>query len=528
MNLLKHMRWHGSMTMVMMVAVFGSRARGQQSLPGGQKSAWVFYNAKRMLTYKTLRRGDRIMDFSYAGYRGGGVPIPSPAVRITVHPVQGDNTAAIQEAIDKVSAMPVKNGFRGAVLLAPGNYDCSGTVRITTSGLVLRGSGEGKAGTTLHMTGRPHLCISVRGHASYTEAGPSTTISDGYVPAGSSFFSVRQAGGFSEGDTILISRPVTPSWVAFMGMDRLVRNGKKETWIKGSIDIHRVISRIKGNRISVDVPLSDSYDAKYTGPTGVTVTKIHSSGIITGVGIEDFSIVSAPQSGTINEAHNRAFSIGRGVSDAWARNLHILNTVNSISVTGTRITVRNVHIIHDIPTVGSAKPADLNGSGSQILFDSCRITGDNVFYYASGAKVSGPVVLLHCVFTGKGWIQPHQRWATGILVDNCDVPGGGIDFMNRGEYGSGHGWAVGWSVAWNSSAASLLNQKPPGSENWMIGCTGEKQRKAMPFTKSPLLPDGIYEAPGTRVKPESLYLAQLSERLAKNGSRNTGYKKKLR
>ena len=101
-----------------------------------------------------------------------------------------------------------------------------------------------------------------------------------------------------------------------------------------------------------------------------------------------------------------------GLSDGWARNLDIYNTVNSISVTGRRITIENIAIIHEVPTLGAAKPADLNGSGPQILFDRCNITGDNLFFLATGAKATGPVVLLNCVFRGNGWIQPHQRWAT--------------------------------------------------------------------------------------------------------------------
>ncbi|MBH9818782.1 hypothetical protein FE535_19975, partial [Clostridioides difficile] len=93
--------------------------------------------------------------------------------------------------------------------------------------------------------------------------------------------------------------------------------------------------------------------------------------------------------------------------------------------------------------------------------------------------------LLNCVFKGNGWIQPHQRWATGLLVDNCEVPDGGIDFMNRGSMGSGHGWAIGWAVAWNSTAKSYLNQQPPGAANWVIGSTGEQTKKAMPFSTLP-------------------------------------------
>jgi hypothetical protein len=132
-------------------------------------------------------------------------------------------------------------------------------------------------------------------------------------------------------------------------------------------------------------------------------------------------------------------------------------------------------------------------------------------------------VLLNCVFKGNGWIQPHQRWATGLLVDNCEVPDGGIDFMNRGAYGSGHGWAIGWAVAWNSKAKAFLNQMPPGSANWVIGSTGEHAKKTMPFNTEPFVPEGIYDSPGINVAPQSLYLAQLSERLGKQSLKNIGY-----
>ena len=89
--------------------------------------------------------------------------------------------------------------------------------------------------------------------------------------------------------------------------------------------------------------------------------------------------------------------------------------------------------------------------------------------------------------------------------------------MNRGQMGSGHGWAAGWSVAWNCTAKHFLIQQPPGSMNWSIGCIGELQHRAMPFATEPLLPQGEIESPGTRVEPESLYRAQLKQRLQNAG-----------
>ncbi|HET6994700.1 MAG TPA: hypothetical protein VFI06_06945 [Chitinophagaceae bacterium] len=495
-------------------------------------SQWVYPGAKGKLIYKTLETGDKIMDFSYAGYMGGGVGLPVVPARVTLSPTPGDNSDAIQHAIDEVSTMPLINGFRGTVLLKPGTYDCEKALKINASGVVLRGSGAGSNGTVLNLVGKAHACIEIKGAASSKPVGRSTIISDDYVPAGSFSMDVADASGLAVGDTIRITRPITDAWVQFMGMDKLVRGGQKQTWITGDIPTERIIRRIEKNRITVDVPLNDSYDAKYTVPGGVSVQKISSTGLISQVGIENFRIVSPKQSVTINEGHHRAFTMS-GLSDGWARDLEIFNTVNSISITGKRITVDNVSIVHEVPTIGAAKPADLNGSGQQVLFNRCTITGDNVFFFATGAKVTGPIVLLNCIFRGNGWIQPHQRWATGLLVDGCEVPGGGIDFMNRGVMGSGHGWAIGWAVAWNCKAKSYLNQMPPGSANWVIGSSGQHQRKSVPgsnesgniaYDSLSLLPEGIYDSPGIMVTPSSLYLAQLNERLGKQALVNIGYK----
>ena len=500
------------------------------------QSQWVYPDAKGKLVYKTLERGDRIMDFSHAGYMGGGVSIPTVPVKITISPADGDNSAAIQQAIEEVSKLPLVNGFRGAILLKPGKYDCEKTLAVNASGVVLRGSGSGASGTILNLTGKPHACITIRGAVTSKTTGDSATIADSYVPSGSSSFTLKNASGFEMGDTIRITRPITDDWITFMGMDQLVRGGKKQTWISGDIITERIIRKIEKNNgavssITVDVPLNDSYDTKYIGSPGVSVQKINLTGELSQIGIEDFRIIAPAQSVTIDEGHHRAFTMS-GIRDGWARNIEIFNTVNSVSVTGKRITVDNVTIIHEVPTLGAAKPADLNGSGQQLLFNRCNITGDNLFFFGTGAKVTGPVVVLNCIFRGNGWIQPHQRWATGLLIDRCEVPGGGIDFMNRGVMGSGHGWAIGWAVAWNCKAKSFLNQMPPGSANWVIGSFGDKQRKAIPgsnqggsitYDDSSLLPEGIYDSHGIPVTPSSLYLAQLRERLGEQALVNIGY-----
>ena len=123
-------------------------------------------------------------------------------------------------------------------------------------------------------------------------------------------------------------------------------------------------------------------------------------------------------------------------------------------------------------------------------------------------------VVLNCNFIGKGGIQPHMHWNTGLLVDSCHLKEGRIEFINRGTSGSGHGWAIGWGVAWNCSANSYLIQQPPGAMNWAIGCRGPLHPKCPK--------EGIFSH-NKPVAPASLYLAQLKERLGTAALKNIGY-----
>src|SRR5262249_19735588 len=99
---------------------------------GGAASKWIYVGADGKLAYATMPKGDRILDFSYAGYQGGGVAIPHvPASGAALKPSGGDDTAAIQAAIDAVSKLPPDaNGHRGAVELASGTFTLAGTLTI--------------------------------------------------------------------------------------------------------------------------------------------------------------------------------------------------------------------------------------------------------------------------------------------------------------------------------------------------------------------------------------------------------------
>lgn len=489
-------------------------------------SAWVRSNGKGPLVYKQLSAGDKIPDFSYAGYMGGGVAIPNAPVKKTLVPSGADDTTAIQQSLDEIASMELVNGSRGALLLAPGIFHCKETISLRQSGVVLRGSGS--MSTIIELTGQPHLGMAIRGESNIQTVGSPVPIVDAYVPAGATSFRVKDPGKFAVGDTIQIIRPVTDEWVRFMGMDDMKRNGKKQTWVSGDIRTERVISRISGNTLHMDVPLTDSFDTKYLGSEGTQVIKITHTGLISQVGIENLRLVAPPQKITLGQRAYSAINM-RGAVDSWLRDIEVVDTTNGISIgDGTkRITVENVSVIQNVPIVGGAKPADFAVSGSQVLFNRISGRGDSTFYFATQAKVQGPNVILNCAFRGDGHIQPHQRWATGLLIDSCKIPDGGIDLQNRGEMGSGHGWAIGWSVAWNNEAKSFVIQQPPGSMNWSIGNRGEQKKIPMPTYGSPPqkepLPQGIVDSPGKAVKPGSLYLEQLLGRLGPQALKNIGY-----
>src|SRR5262245_50591613 len=91
------------------------------------KSEWAHLDRSGKLVYKTTERGDRILDFSYAGYMGGGVRIPDVPVKKRLSPSGTDDSAAIQAAVDEISKLPLDGGFRGAVLLGTGTFHVSST-----------------------------------------------------------------------------------------------------------------------------------------------------------------------------------------------------------------------------------------------------------------------------------------------------------------------------------------------------------------------------------------------------------------
>ena len=95
----------------------------------------------------------------------------------------------------------------------------------------------------------------------------------------------------------------------------------------------------------------------------------------------------------------------------------------------------------------------------------------------------------------------------GTLYDNI-VSDGDINVQDRGNYGSGHGWAGVTQILWNCTARRAVVQSPyVDGKNYCIGLHGEKY--AGRFKDRP---DGVWEGQNEAgLEPKSLYIAQLKD-----------------
>ena len=85
------------------------------------------------------------------------------------------------------------------------------------------------------------------------------------------------------------------------------------------------------------------------------------------------------------------------------------------------------------------------------------------------------------------------------------MQGDALNVRDRGNMGTGHGWAGAQMMFWNSSADSIICESPPTARNWAIGSSAYSYSG-----------DCYWYSVGKPVEPRSLYLKQLEERLGRH------------
>jgi hypothetical protein len=491
------------------------------AVTGAEQKPLVYMGSDGKLAYNSDGQGNRIGDFSRCGYMGGGVGIPDLPVAATLSPLQGDadDTVRIQSAIDTLAVRkPDNRGFRGALLLKRGTYRVSGSLKLAASGVVLRGEGQGQGGTILLGTGKlQRTLIVVAGQARIKEViGSRQKIADDYVPWGVRAFELDSTKGFSVGDSVMVFRPSTANWISDLGMDRIVARPETVQWTAGGYDLkfERTVTDIKANWIQLDAPVVNAMEAKYGGGF---VYKVTEEGRLRQVGVENLRLVSEYVKGQENkdEAHAWTGVSLDHVADSWVRNVttvHFSHAVN-LGAMSKFVTVQDCACLKPVSLItgGRRYPYSINGQYGLVQ----RCYSDQARHaQATGAKVCGPNVFLDCLAENThSDTGPHHRWAVGILWDN--LKGGAFNAQDRGNMGSGHGWAGAQQVFWNCETSSICVQQPPTAQNYAIGCTGMVSKGSFGGRKP-----GYYESHDTHVAPRSLYLKQLEDRLGASAVKN--------
>jgi hypothetical protein len=470
------------------------------------ESSWVSLGEEHTLVYQTNERGDRIPDFSHCGYMGGSQSIPDVPIQLVVSPIEGDNTERIQQAIDIVSSMPQnENGIRGAVLLLQGKYPIHKNLRISTSGVVLRGQGMNEHGTLLIATGSGRRTLIEIAGTNDKTLGDTLHIINKYVPVGSNSFRLTPADALKVGDSIEIFRPSTQEWIDRIGMSEFAGGlGGWRGWKPGTRNLTwaRVITSIDNDQITFDAPITTSIDDRF----GDGYIKAYSwPGRIAHVGIENLRCESEYDCANHkDEAHSWFGVTLNNVENAWVRQVtfsHFACSAVFVGETSKWISVQDCLSLEPNSEIGGYRRHSFFTMGQMTLFLRCY-SEQGRHDFSVGHCAAGPNAFVQCEASRPySFSGPIESWASGVLYDNVTIDGNAIRLFNHERKNNGVGWSAANCVLWQCNAAEIQCENPPESQNWVIGCWAE------------FLGDGYWLSSNETIKPQSLYVAQLTDRL---------------
>jgi len=290
------------------------------------QSSIVNFGDNGKLHYVSDINQNRVIDFSYAGYKNSNEKIPFITnIIATLSPVLGDNTASINNAIQAAATvMPNAEGFRGVIKLLAGRYEVKGTIVLNVSGLILRGAGSDSNGTVFVATDDvPHQrTVVVAGGgkvANWKKSGAlQTNIATAFVQVGAMSFNVENALGFAVGDAIVIRHPSTQAWIT------AVDNGgvdNADPWKPGTIDIemYKKITAINNNTITIESPVTNHLNLTLSQSF---IYKVDRSTMKSLIGVEDLRIdIQNWKDELVDENHAWQGLEMNDIENSWAKNV---------------------------------------------------------------------------------------------------------------------------------------------------------------------------------------------------------------
>lgn len=161
------------------------------------------------------------------------------------------------------------------------------------------------------------------------------------------------------------------------------------------------------------------------------------------------------------------------IGNGWVSRVTVVHAGYSAVHCGSEAvftTVQDCAFIDPVSQHTGGRKYSFGANGQFGLFVRCYARNGR-HDFVLGARVAGPNVFLDCLAEeASSASEPHHRYGTGCLWDNVRLQGDAeLQAVNRGDSGTGHGWAGANNVFWNCAASAILVMKPPTAQNWAIG-----------------------------------------------------------
>ena len=497
-----------------------------QPLPENTSELW-----KEFLASSPNGTASRLADFSYAGYAYGEKDIPEadyPTFDVTDYGAIPDDGMSDREAFEAAIAAAQANG-KGIIYFPKGRFDLrpkdapNKSIILSGDNLILRGAGHGANGTELFMeypnepetAGDLWSCPPLINVRYVFNKDKEFAVDENYVdrqlaqitadaPRGSFTVEVNNTSGLYIGkrvflqlknnDPELVASELHPYEVQSEWTD-IVNNGVQVT------EYHE-IARIEGNKITFKAPILYEVKSKW----GWT---LHEHNCHVGVGVENLAFVGNFQEQFVhhqNATHDSGFKMLTYLRQAngWVRNCRFTDVSEGLSVQKSA----NVSVLSCIINGNQGHSAIRSEASTRIFIG--KIKDQSGQYHSNGvSKTAIGTVLYRNETLYNTCFESHSYQPRVTLVDACK--GGFLPNHAGGDQASAPNH-LRELVIWNYYKKSLTQEFDLWSRNnrfllpIIVGMHGHPvSLKEEQVT--------INESPGRAVYPESLYEAQLRERL---------------
>ena len=457
-----------------------------------------------IITYTQDAKGNRILDFSYCGYKSSEQDIPDLKNVIFVPHTEGDASDIIQRAINYVSGLkPDSKGFRGAVLLDKGEFNLYKNLWIQTSGVALRGTDKHETILLKHGVDRSAL-LHIEGinNQSMTD---SLKLASTYVPVNQRKLELASVAKVKVGDRIKIVRPSTKEWIASIGCDIFGGGISALGWKPGDMDVtwDRTITAIEGNTITINAPLTAAIDPQWGG---ARIYRYKWDGRISDSGVENMTLVSDYNTQYQKDEDHCWTGVSiENAENCWVRQInfsHFAGNAVFLQPASSKTTVEDCITKEPVSETGGFRRITFYTMGQQNLFQRCY-SEDGINDFAAGYCAPGPNAFVQCAAKrANGFSGAIDALACGLLFDVVDIDGHNLTFKNLGQSKNGAGWGTANSLFWQCTASEIECYSPAkDAPNRAYGCWAQ-------FSG-----DGEWAESNNHVQPRSLYYYQLAKRL---------------